>query len=514
MYNDNNNNLYDNNQTPSEDDGTVNTSISDVQEATCENNSCAEPVDVNADNEVELGQPETAAPSYNPSEAPREQVYINKEVENFVYSSDKTEKECRNKEKKPASKGFVIAVAAICVVLSFAAAFGGTLLASKENSIPGINSDRAPLKVETGADNVGVDNAAGEIGLPDAPSIIVPSVGDSNNGTNSTYSSVIKKVADSVVEITTETVSTNSIFSQYITEGAGSGVIISADGYIITNHHVIENASTVTVRTTGGKKYAAEVIGSDSESDLAVLKIEADGLTYAIFGDSSKLVVGDEVIAIGNPLGNLGGTVTNGIISALAREVKISGTQMTLLQTNAAVNPGNSGGGLFNMKGELVGVVNAKSSGSGIEGLAFAIPSNVAANVAEQLAEYGYVRGRVALGISYMDIKDSYTAMMYRVDTYGMYILESEYNDELKVGDRVTAVNGNVITYGDDIKQYLKGCNVGDKITLTVVRDGKYVDVELECYEYVPGDVENDADKTQEKSFGNFFTSPFSGFFW
>ena len=266
--------------------------------------------------------------------------------------------------------------------------------------------------------------------------------------------------------------------------------------------------------TTNGTKYAAKVIGSDPDSDLAVIKVEAEGLTHAVFGDSSKLVVGEEVVSIGNPLGNLGGTVTNGIISALAREVTISGTQMTLLQTNAAVNPGNSGGGLFNMSGELVGVVNAKSSGSGIEGLGFAIPGNVAANVAEQLIEYGYVRGRVSIGITYMDIKDSYTAMMYRVDAYGLYILESEQNDELKIGDRVTAFNGNVVTFSNDLKKYLKDCKVGDKVKLTVIRNGKYVDVEIECYEYVPGKVEKDEDKTEENSYEDIFGSPFSSFPW
>ena len=308
--------------------------------------------------------------------------------------------------------------------------------------------------------------------------------------------------------------STSSIFSQYITEGAGSGVIITADGYIITNYHVIDNASTVTVSTNDGNKYAAKVIGYDNDSDIAVIKIEATGLTPAVVGDSTKLVVGEEVIAIGNPLGSLGGTVTNGIISALAREITIDGTQMTLLQTNAAINPGNSGGGLFNMAGELVGIVNAKSSGSGIEGLGFAIPSSTAAQVVEQLINYGYVRGRVSLGISYMDISDSYTAMMYRVNTLGMYILESEYNDGLKIGDRVTAVNGNEITYGSDLKAILKDCKVGDKLTLTVVREGKYVEVEVECHEYVPTQNNGDKDKTEEKSASSsIFDLPFSRWF-
>ncbi len=424
---------------------------------------------------------------------PREEVYIN------CSSDEKKSAEppvVPVKEKKKNGFAAIAIVAAICVILSGLTAFGGVMLADKV--------------LDNGADM--------------RPSVIIQSAAPSDNGTIvntdstqgklGTYASVAASVSKSVVEIRTETVSTSSIFSQYVTEGAGSGVIITADGYIITNYHVIDNASTVTVSTNDGSKYSAKVIGYDNESDIAVIKIEATGLTPAVVGDSTKLAVGEEVIAIGNPLGSLGGTVTNGIISALAREITIDGTQMTLLQTNAAINPGNSGGGLFNMAGELVGIVNAKSSGSGIEGLGFAIPSTTAAQVVEQLINYGYVRGRVSLGISYMDISDSYTAMMYRVNTLGMYILESEYNDGLKIGDRVTAVNGNEVTYGSDLKAVLKDCKVGDKLTLTVVRDGKYVEVEVECYEYVPTQNNGDEDKTEEKSASSsIFDLPFSSWF-
>ncbi len=424
---------------------------------------------------------------------PREEVYIN-------CSSDE-EKSTEApvvpvKEKKRNGFATIAVVAALCVILSGLAAFGGVMLADKMLDRDSALNPSVIIQSVSPTDNSG---------------IIVNT--DSTQGKLGTYASVAASVAKSVVEIRTETVSTSSIFSQYITEGAGSGVIITADGYIITNYHVIDNASTVTVSTNDGTKYTAEVIGYDNDSDIAVIKIDAAGLTPAVVGDSTKLVVGEEVIAIGNPLGSLGGTVTNGIISALAREITIDGTQMTLLQTNAAINPGNSGGGLFNMAGELVGIVNAKSSGSGIEGLGFAIPSSTAAQVVEQLINYGYVRGRVSLGISYMDISDSYTAMMYRVNTLGMYILESEFNEELKIGDRVTAVNGNEVTYGSDLKAILKDCKVGDKITITVVRDGKYVDVEVECHEYVPTKNNGDEDKTEEKSISGIFTSPFSNWF-
>ena len=161
------------------------------------------------------------------------------------------------------------------------------------------------------------------------------------------------------MEVTTSSVQTNGIFAQYVTEGAGSGVIISEDGYILTNNHVIEGQSSIKVTTSDGQEYDATVVGTDDKTDIAVLKIEASGLTPAVIGDSDSLVVGETAVAVGNPLGELGGTVTDGIISALDREVTVEGKNMTLLQTSAAVSPGNSGGGLFNEKGELVGFVNA-----------------------------------------------------------------------------------------------------------------------------------------------------------
>lgn len=518
----NDNNIFENNDSDvsfeTEDNNKTEQSVEGEQsgEVFPETMSTAEPVyDEMKSESGYISAPQgDDAPEHSPyqyNEQMRTQVYINGGNNSQYYAENQKRERKKSVKKQKSGRGFIVLVAILCIILSFGAAFGGTVLAARFISAGRVHQSKVPPKFDNSAPGSNKSQSEYEQSLPASPSVIVPGTGESNAGT---YSEVVAKVADSVVEIRTEKVLTSSIFSQYVTKGAGSGVIISADGYIVTNHHVIEDASAVTVYTTNGTKYAAKVIGSDPDSDLAIIKVEAEGLTHAVFGDSSKLVVGEEVVSIGNPLGNLGGTVTNGIISALAREVTISGTQMTLLQTNAAVNPGNSGGGLFNMSGELVGIVNAKSSGSGIEGLGFAIPGNVAANVAEQLIEYGYVRGRVSIGITYMDIKDSYTAMMYRVDAYGMYILESEQNDELKIGDRVTAFNGNVVTFSNDLKKYLNDCKVGDKVKLTVIRNGKYVDVEIECYEYVPGKVEKDEDKTEENSYEDIFGSPFSSFPW
>ena len=203
---------------------------------------------------------------------------------------------------------------------------------------------------------------------------------------NMTIPQVVELVADTVVEITTTNIVTDRFYGQYVTSGAGSGVIIREDGYIVTNHHVIEDARSVTVRLTDGSEFSASYVGSDVANDIAVIKINATGLTPAR-GSSSELTVGQDVIAIGNPLGTLGGTVTDGIISALDRKIKVDGYEMTLMQTNAAINPGNSGGGLFNMSGELIGIVNAKQSDTGIEGLGFAIPISVVNESLEKITK-------------------------------------------------------------------------------------------------------------------------------
>ena len=224
--------------------------------------------------------------------------------------------------------------------------------------------------------------------------------------------------------------------------GAGSGVIISEDGYLITNNHVINGASTIQVRTSDGTTYDAVLVGTDSKTDVAVLKINASGLRPVTFGDSDNLNVGETAVAIGNPLGELGGTVTNGIISAKDRSITLDNQQMTLLQTNAAINPGNSGGGLFNSRGELIGMVVAKSSGSDVEGLGFAIPSNLVSKIAQELIANGYVTGRPALGVTVLSIENAQTAMQYGVSSLGVYITDVESGSAadkagLQAGDRM-----------------------------------------------------------------------------
>lgn len=378
-------------------------------------------------------------------------------------------------KKGGVSRAALAVTVVVSIFVSAAAGFGG---AYAYNSYYG--EDTSPTVIYKSSESEGTDKTDKT----------------TSTGEKGVYTDVAATVKDSVVEIVTESQVTG--FFQYVSEGAGSGVIISEDGKIITNNHVIvgssENvADTITVRLTNGNEYKAQVVGRDSDSDIAVIKIDADEkLSYAEFGDSDELTVGEEVIAVGNPLGELGGTVTNGVISALDREINVDGTTMNLLQTNAAINPGNSGGGLFNMKGKLIGVVNAKSSGSGIEGLGFAIPSNDALEVSRQLIENGYVTGKVFLGVSFIDVSDAYTAYRYfKSQAVGVYVadLTEGYNDDvLKYGDRIVAVDGNEITEFSQIKDILKEHSVGDKLKFTVYRNGKLTELDVNCYEYVPDD--------------------------
>ena len=357
-------------------------------------------------------------------------------------------------ERRGLGKGGIALLVAACIVVSGAAGFGGAMLAGDRGG------GSTVIYKTTDGSTTTTDSDDSASGIP----------------------AVAAKVENSVVEIVTEQVTTNSFFGQYVTQGAGSGVIISEDGNIITCAHVIDGASTITVKTADGTSYNAKLIGSDSQTDIAVIKIDASGLQPAVIGDSSKLVVGEQAIAVGNPLGELGGTVTSGIISALERQVNIDGTTYTLLQTSAAINPGNSGGALFNSAGELVGIVNAKESGSSIEGLGFAIPINSAMGIAEDLLTNGYVSGRPQLGVVLSEINSStslnnirnseYSALINYITDYGVYFIK--YADgvtgDLQFGDRIVAMDNVSVSSRADIKTLLAEHEVGDTVTLTVSR--------------------------------------------
>lgn len=371
------------------------------------------------------------------------------------------------KQRKPISRGGIAIALAVTMVFSCGLGFGGGYFANKVNT-----STSGSLNI-TKTSNSGTTTTA------------------SSTSTANSTSEIVKKTADSVVEISTESVVTGSFAQQYVQQGAGSGVIISQDGYILTNNHVINGANSVKVRLRDSTEYDATIIGSDSDNDIALLKVNATGLSPATFGDSNSLAVGDYVVAIGNPLGELGGTVTDGIISALARKVTIEDTQMTLLQTNAQVNPGNSGGGLFNANGELVGIVNAKQSATEVEGIAFAIPINNVLDILSDLKEYGYVTGKVDLGIDFTDITSDETAFYYGVNQTGCYVLsvDSGSNAEkagVTRGDLVTKVNDTDVSSSSDITAALEKAEVGDTVTFTVSRRGTSKTISFVLEEYIP----------------------------
>ena len=376
----------------------------------------------------------------------------------------------------------------LCVSLSFCTAVGGVIFA-KQNLVnesttkQGIN----PPPSDSSLHN---SNPSEIIDRSDVEYSPYGSAGDDPFA----ISEVVRMVESSVVVINAMITTTNSFGFASESPSAGSGVIIHSDGYILTCNHVVEGAASGKITVTlndGVSQYSAALVGQDSASDLAVLKIQPKAdqpLTSAKHGKSGYLVVGERVVAIGNPLGTLGGTVTDGIISATERRIETENGTMTLLQTNAAINSGNSGGGLFNLKGELIGIVNAKYAASGVEGLAFAIPIDSAYEVEQDLIQFGYVRGIVDHGMSLLEINQSnlYYYQRYNIKTVGLYVISSSINTDLKNKDRIVSINGKNITAEADFDAVMANCKVGDTITVVYEREDKTYETTITLEEYVP----------------------------
>lgn len=321
--------------------------------------------------------------------------------------------------------------------------------------------------------NVVIQTMAQQDGVPSSASVSYAS----------TIEEVVAVAAPSVVEVSTESKVTHPFWGSFVTGGAGSGVIISSDGYIITNQHVIDGANTVMVRLSDGREYAASLVGADVQTDLAVMKIDAQDLQPAILADSSLVNVGQLAIAIGNPLGTLGGSATEGIISAKDRAIQIDGQSMTLLQTSAAINPGNSGGGLFDREGHLVGIVSAKSSGSDIEGLGFAIPANTVQHIVSELIANGYVTGRPTLGVSAVAISRRSDLFQYGLSEAGIYVTSVNGSEGLQRWDLIKQVDGVSITSVADIKQIVEQHSVGDSLDVVIKRNGRQMTVSVPLHE-------------------------------
>ncbi len=261
-------------------------------------------------------------------------------------------------------------------------------------------------------------------------------------------------------------------------EAAGSGFVVSSEGYIVTNNHVIEGADTISVVMDSGEIYDAVLVAGDSKNDIAVIQVEATNLPTVILGDSDDIQVGELAVAIGNPLGELSGTVTAGIISALDRQITIDSAAINLLQTDAAINPGNSGGALFNSFGEVIAINTAKTSSTGVEGLGFAIPINDAIPIIDDLINYGYVKGRTKIGISTQEITQQMSE--YYKMAQGIYVVEIESGSAadkagLEPKDIIIAANGVETLTVAELTVVKDGLSPGDALELTIVRD----DVEM-----------------------------------
>ena len=383
------------------------------------------------------------------------------------------------KERRPMSRGAKLATkivaGVLCCALVSAASVGG-FAALINNGVIQVNnagSGDATFtinKLINSDENNPTTTVSGDMTQQEVAAKVLPSVvciqnyqqasfqqGLSMQGWGNNQNSTQQETRDSEVSPTSE----------------GSGIIATSDGYIITNAHVVDGADSLKVITSDGKTYEAELIGSDSMTDLAVIKVDAEGLTAAEFGSSSDLVVADPVIAIGNP-GGLQSTVTVGYVSALNRPVTSSDTGYTMncIQTDAAINPGNSGGALVNMYGQVIGINSSKIVATGYEGLGFAIPIDDALPIIRNLKDYGYVKDRAMLGISGQYL-DSWTANFYGLPS-GMYV--AEVNNEsvsdagVQQGDVITKIDDEEITSANTISNYIAKKKPGDEVTLTITR--------------------------------------------
>jgi len=372
----------------------------------------------------------------------------------------KSEKQKKEKKKLP-----VAVIVLICVVVSVLFGSGSAIITgylfSKDTSVAYISNKE--------------DNSPQNKNESNIPLSVELSTTD-----------IVDKYAVSVVEIITESVETGGFSQQYIKSGAGSGVIIDSEGYIVTNHHVIEGARKITVTLRDGQNYAATLVGYDEKMDLALLKVEAEGLIAAVLGDSDTLKVGQRTIAIGNPLGQLGGTVTEGIISALDRNISSENTAETLIQTDAAINPGNSGGALINSQGQIIGITSSKIADTDVEGLGFAIPIDFAKPIIEDIIQYGYVKDRPATGIS----GEAVSAAMSRYYGLpkGVIVTVVDINSGADLAgieeyDIITEIDGKAITSMSDIQAINETHSVGDVIQVTFYRDRQYQTVNLKLLE-------------------------------
>ena len=384
--------------------------------------------------------------------------------------------------------GRVVALILSCAVISAACGFGGAILAQ--------NSSR------TGKTTVQQSNRT-------AATVNVKKV---DGQTLMSPAEVYASTVNSVVSINCSAVSTNIFGQQTESASSGSGFIYTADGYIVTNQHVVANASSINVTLYNGDTYPATLVGSDSDYDVAVLKIDAKDLPAVTLGSSTDVNVGDTVLAIGNPLGELTFSMSQGIVSCVNRAINVEGTPFNMIQVDASINPGNSGGPLMNLYGEVVGIVSAKYSSyadTTVEGLGFAIPINDVQSIIKDIIENGSVGNKAYMAITAGTMTQQMAAQ-YKINaTEGVFVYSVEDGGAgdkagLKLGDVITKLNDTQITSMEDLSAAKKGFKAGDTVTLTVLRDGKEITTQL-TFDAQPQTTDDTTDSSQsgDNSYNN-----------
>lgn len=381
--------------------------------------------------------------------------------------------------------GRVVALILSCAVISAACGFGGAILAQ--------NGSR------TGKTTVQQSNRT-------ATTVNVKKV---DGQTLMSPAEVYASTVNSVVSINCSAVSTNIFGQQTESASSGSGFIYTADGYIVTNQHVVANASSINVTLYNGDTYPATLVGSDSDYDVAVLKIDAKDLPAVTLGNSTDVNVGDNVMAIGNPLGELTFSMSSGIVSCVNRAINVEGTPFNMIQVDASINPGNSGGPLMNLYGEVVGIVSAKYSSyanTTVEGLGFAIPINDVQSIIKDIMENGSVTDKAYMAITAGTMTQQMAAQ-YKINaTEGVFVYSVEDGGAgdkagLKLGDVITKLNDTQITSMEDLSAAKKGFKAGDTVTLTVLRDGQEITTQL-TFEAQPQTTDDTTDSSQSSGNG------------
>ena len=421
---------------------------------------------------------------------------VDDQLNSFQYHSGPQQPVQEMKPVKKNRTGLKVTALALCCAL-LGGAVGGGVVHFAENQ-PGQTSVNVSSRPAT---HVSVNIVDGKTAMTDAE--------------------VYAAGVNSVVSINVTGTSGTNFFGQPVrTASAGSGFVLTKDGYIVTNYHVVKDGETVKVTMYNGDEYEAKYVGGDEDYDIAVIKVEAQDLQAVTLGDSSSLNVGDHVLAIGNPLGELTFSMSGGMVSCVNRAINVDGTPFNMIQTDASINPGNSGGPLFNQYGEVVGIVSAKYSSTGnesVEGLGFAIPINDVLAMIQDIMTNGYVTNKPYLGVTAGTMTEQMAAQ-YRYDvTSGVFIYSVEEDGAaakagLKMGDVIVKVDDTDITSMEDLTVAKKQYSAGDTCTLTIYREGQETTVEL-TWGAVPEDqqsnISSQDQQTQNGSqYGNGYTNP------